>query len=157
MLLNRGEREKLRDLEKSLPQGRYYAPSEILSVFRLDIPKDQRTKTVEEIASMDELWIQFNKEIWKAKKMVKLRFDKAKATAIPTDPTTGEMLIRPGQIIPQETTQGSGPIDDDEAAFGSFINMDPEERYNWGEYVLANYRRPRNSASSLDAAFGMAD
>jgi len=35
--------------------------------------------------------------------------------------------------------------------------MDPEERYNWGEYVLANYRRPRNSASSLDAAFGMAD
>jgi hypothetical protein len=47
-------------------------------------------------------------------------------------------------------------MDDDEAAFGNFVSMDADERFNWSEYVLANYRRPRGSVSSMDEAFGMA-
>jgi hypothetical protein len=152
MLLNRDEREKLRDLEKSLPQGRYFANCEIAAIFHLEIKKEERQKTDIEIATMDELWRQFNKEIWKAKKMVKMRFDKAKAMAIDM-----EKPMIPGQMIQAETPNGQeDPMDDDAAAFGNFCGMDAEERFNWGEYVLGNYRRPRGHASSMDEAFGMA-
>lgn len=104
---------------------------------------------------MDELWRQFNKEIWKAKKIAKFRFVKAGGTE-----THGTISTRQGQIIPEEATQISeqGPMDDDDAAFGNFTSMDADERYNWGEYVMANYRRRRSgSVSSLDEAFGMAE
>jgi hypothetical protein len=47
-------------------------------------------------------------------------------------------------------------MDDEDAAFGNFIGMDADERFNWGEYVVAHYRKPRGSVSAMDEAFGMA-
>jgi hypothetical protein len=47
-------------------------------------------------------------------------------------------------------------MDDEAAAFGNFCGMDADERFNWGEYVVANYRNPRGNVSSMDEAFGMA-
>jgi len=48
-------------------------------------------------------------------------------------------------------------MDDEEAAFGNWVGMDADERFNWGEYVAANYRKPRGVMSSMDEAFGTAD
>lgn len=151
MLLNRDEREKLRDLEKALPQGRYFGNAEIGAIFHLETKKEQRTKTKAEESSMDELWRQFNREIWKAKKIAKFRFQRTRETAIDLETSMSQ-----GQMIPVGTTNGPDPMDDDAAAFGNFVGMDADERFNWGEYVLANYRRPRGDVSSLDEAFGMA-
>jgi hypothetical protein len=154
MLLNRDEREKLRDYEKTLPRGRYLINKEIALIFHLEVRKEDRNKTPEEITAMDELWQQFNREIWKEKKIVKFRLEQTRKTAI------GNTLkpMSPVPIMPKEIPSGQaeGPVTEEDAAFNNWVGMEAEERYNWGEYVLTNYRKPMNSASEMDAAFGMA-
>jgi hypothetical protein len=146
MLLSRGDREKLRDLERSLPTGRFYIPWEILDICHRQLAKGEGTKTDLEITAMDSLWKQFNAEVWKAKKIAKFRFKGTALAPVVMDVTPT------GETAPEETDS----MDDEAAAFGNFIGMDAEERYNWGEYAVSHYRRPRGDVSNMDAAFGMA-
>lgn len=159
MLLNRGERERLRDLERGLPQGRYLIPREIELIFKLDIPKEpeKRCKKPEEVEAMDELWQRFNREIWKAKKMDRLWIEQRQAAVTDQTVQTGTPLTRLGQMSPVKTGETSGPMDDADAAFGDWVGMDADERFNWGEYVVSNYRRPRRATDRLDDAYGMVD
>lgn len=148
MLLSKGEREKLRDLEKSLPQGRYLTNAELTDVFRQEIPKEKKSISVLEEKEMEDLWQQYNREVWKAKKITKFQTDKVLVMATPS--------TIPGRTIPLENGVTEVTTNDDAAAFGNWVGMDPEERYNWGEYAVSHYRRPHGSVSRMDEAFGMA-
>lgn len=153
MLLSRGAREKLRDLEKSLPPGRSFINAEIMDICHLEIRKEDNTKTEAECKEMDELWRQFNREVWKAKKIQRFHLSQARAMAADSD-----MIERESTTPAPTDTLTSDEIDemDDAAAFGNWVGMDADERFNWGEYAVAHYKKPRGSLSRMDEAFGMA-